>query len=140
MSSDPEKPTGCDERDYARWRNCLERDFTINGSLIYPCLLDVIETSVPHNFTFFCFPLFFSFTFCHVDSSFACPKIHLFCGHFDGKCDLFDAFKFRFNYLVVDLISFSFKRRLMFDPYAKLVYDYMGGVNDIRKAKVCMYL
>ncbi|KAK4362717.1 hypothetical protein RND71_017958 [Anisodus tanguticus] len=26
--------------------------------------------------------------------------------------------------------------RLMFDPYSKLVYDYMGGVDDIRKAKV----
>ncbi|KAL8488090.1 hypothetical protein ACS0TY_024393 [Phlomoides rotata] len=56
MSIDPEKPVGCDEKDYARWKNCLQRDFTING--------------------------------------------------------------------------------LMFDPYAKLVYDYMGGVNDIRKAKV----
>lgn len=29
--------------------------------------------------------------------------------------------------------------RLMFDPYAKIVYDYMGGIQDIRKAKVCMY-
>ncbi|XP_018480464.1 uncharacterized protein LOC108851524 isoform X1 [Raphanus sativus] len=25
---------------------------------------------------------------------------------------------------------------LMFDPYAKLVYDYLGGIEDIRKAKV----
>ncbi|CAH2044218.1 unnamed protein product [Thlaspi arvense] len=25
---------------------------------------------------------------------------------------------------------------LMFDPYAKVVYDYMGGIEDIRKAKV----
>ncbi|KAK6148015.1 hypothetical protein DH2020_018927 [Rehmannia glutinosa] len=56
LSLDPEKPAGCDEEDYVRWRNCLQRDFTING--------------------------------------------------------------------------------LMFDPYAKLVYDYTGGVNDIRKAKV----
>ncbi|KAK9278938.1 hypothetical protein L1049_028520 [Liquidambar formosana] len=50
------RPIGCDEEDYIRWRNCLQRDFTING--------------------------------------------------------------------------------LMFDPYAKLVYDYMGGMEDIRKAKV----
>ncbi|KAL8042684.1 hypothetical protein ABFX02_09G069300 [Erythranthe guttata] len=56
LSFDPERPDGCEERDYARWKNCLQRDFTING--------------------------------------------------------------------------------LMFDPYAKLVYDYIGGVNDIRKAKV----
>ncbi|KAL3631739.1 hypothetical protein CASFOL_024723 [Castilleja foliolosa] len=56
LSLDPEKPAGCDEKDYLRWRNCLQRDFTING--------------------------------------------------------------------------------LMFDPYAKLVYDYTNGVNDIRKAKV----
>ncbi|KAG8379491.1 hypothetical protein BUALT_Bualt07G0094000 [Buddleja alternifolia] len=56
LSMDPEKPAGCDEKDYVRWKNCMERDFTING--------------------------------------------------------------------------------LMFDPYAKLVYDYMGGLNDIRKAKV----
>lgn len=28
----------------------------------------------------------------------------------------------------------------MFDPYAKIVYDYMGGMEDIVKAKVCMYL
>ncbi|XP_057972053.1 uncharacterized protein LOC131160410 isoform X2 [Malania oleifera] len=46
----------CDEKDYIRWKNCLQRDFTING--------------------------------------------------------------------------------LMFDPYANLVYDYMGGMEDIRKAKV----
>ncbi|KAL3512520.1 hypothetical protein ACH5RR_025237 [Cinchona calisaya] len=51
-----EKPVGCDEKDYIRWRNCLQRDFTING--------------------------------------------------------------------------------LMLDPYAKLIYDYMGGVEDIRKTKV----
>jgi tRNA nucleotidyltransferase/poly(A) polymerase len=25
---------------------------------------------------------------------------------------------------------------LMFDPYAKVVYDYLGGMEDIRKAKV----
>ncbi|KAH6820728.1 tRNA nucleotidyltransferase/polyA polymerase family protein [Perilla frutescens var. hirtella] len=56
LSLDPEKPADCDEKDYVRWRNCLQRDFTING--------------------------------------------------------------------------------LMFDPYAKLVYDYTGGVNDILKAKV----
>ncbi|KAK4395545.1 Poly(A) polymerase I [Sesamum angolense] len=56
LTLDPEKPADCDEKDYVRWRNCLQRDFTING--------------------------------------------------------------------------------LMFDPYAKLVYDYTGGVKDIRKAKV----
>ncbi|KAK3018158.1 hypothetical protein RJ639_003828, partial [Escallonia herrerae] len=50
------KPRGCDESDFRRWRNCLRRDFTING--------------------------------------------------------------------------------LMFDPYAKIVYDYVGGMEDIRKAKV----
>ncbi|XP_062156099.1 uncharacterized protein LOC133863939 isoform X2 [Alnus glutinosa] len=50
------KPSGCNGRDYVRWRNCLQRDFTING--------------------------------------------------------------------------------LMFDPYAKIVYDYTGGMEDIRKAKV----
>ncbi|XP_022844977.1 uncharacterized protein LOC111368045 isoform X2 [Olea europaea var. sylvestris] len=53
---DPEKPVECDEKDYIRWKNCMERDFTING--------------------------------------------------------------------------------LMFDPYAKLVYDYLGGVDDLRKAKL----
>ncbi|KAM4120224.1 hypothetical protein ACJW30_03G115900 [Castanea mollissima] len=50
------KPSGCNERDYIRWRNCLQRDFTING--------------------------------------------------------------------------------LMYDPYTKIVFDYMGGMEDIRKAKV----
>ncbi|XAR67853.1 Polynucleotide adenylyltransferase [Bertholletia excelsa] len=49
-------PIGCDEKEYLRWRNCLQRDFTING--------------------------------------------------------------------------------LMFDPFAKVVYDYLGGLADIRKAKV----
>lgn len=28
----------------------------------------------------------------------------------------------------------------MFDPFAKIVYDYMGGMEDIIKAKVRMYL
>uniref|UniRef100_A0A7C9AQG6 Polynucleotide adenylyltransferase n=1 Tax=Opuntia streptacantha TaxID=393608 RepID=A0A7C9AQG6_OPUST len=50
------RPIDCDEKDNIRWRNCLQRDFTING--------------------------------------------------------------------------------LMFDPFARLVYDYMGGLEDIRKAKV----
>ncbi|CAL5395892.1 unnamed protein product [Camellia sinensis] len=50
------KPRGCNEGDFIRWRNCLDRDFTING--------------------------------------------------------------------------------LMFDPFAKVVYDYMGGIEDIKKAKV----
>lgn len=49
-------PIGFHDEDCKRWRNCLQRDFTING--------------------------------------------------------------------------------LMFDPYAKIVYDYMGGLEDIRKAKV----
>ncbi|KAL4330074.1 hypothetical protein AHAS_Ahas13G0363700 [Arachis hypogaea] len=53
---DIEAPSGCDKEDYLRWRNCLKRDFTING--------------------------------------------------------------------------------LMFDPYARIVYDYMGGMEDIEKAKV----
>ncbi|KAI4336377.1 hypothetical protein L6164_014911 [Bauhinia variegata] len=55
-SYDIERPDGCDKKDYLRWRNCLQRDFTING--------------------------------------------------------------------------------LMFDPYAKIVYDYMGGMEDIRQTKV----
>ncbi|XP_077212165.1 uncharacterized protein LOC143847272 [Tasmannia lanceolata] len=50
------RPPGCNEKDYVRWRNCLRRDFTING--------------------------------------------------------------------------------LMFDPFANLVYDYTGGMEDIKKAKV----
>lgn len=50
------KPRGCSERDFIRWRNCLLRDFTING--------------------------------------------------------------------------------LMLDPYANIVYDYMGGITDIKKTKV----
>ncbi|KAH7833397.1 hypothetical protein Vadar_005914 [Vaccinium darrowii] len=50
------KPRGCNEGDFIRWRNCLRRDFTING--------------------------------------------------------------------------------LMFDPFAKVVYDYWGGIEDMKKAKV----
>ncbi|GAB4833488.1 hypothetical protein Ancab_031732 [Ancistrocladus abbreviatus] len=46
----------CDEKDYVRWRDCLQRDFTING--------------------------------------------------------------------------------LIFDPFARVVYDYMGGLEDIKNAKV----
>ncbi|CAH9080278.1 unnamed protein product [Cuscuta europaea] len=50
------KPPKCNEADYMRWKNCLSRDFTING--------------------------------------------------------------------------------LMFDPFARIIYDYMGGLEDIRRAKV----
>ncbi|CAO2829672.1 unnamed protein product [Amaranthus hypochondriacus] len=50
------RPRGCDEHDYIRWKNCVQRDFTING--------------------------------------------------------------------------------LMFDPYAKIVYDYIGGIEDIEKSRV----
>lgn len=50
------KPSGCDECDYIRWKNCMQRDFTING--------------------------------------------------------------------------------LMFDPFARIVYDYIGGMEDIQRAKV----
>ncbi|XP_027340773.1 uncharacterized protein LOC113854114 isoform X2 [Abrus precatorius] len=56
FTHDLETPNDCDREDYLRWRNCLKRDFTING--------------------------------------------------------------------------------LMFDPYARIVYDYMGGMEDIIKAKV----
>lgn len=56
VSYDVQSPIDCDEKDYIRWRNCLQRDFTING--------------------------------------------------------------------------------LLFDPYAKIVYDYIGGLEDIKKAKV----
>ncbi|CAK8579107.1 unnamed protein product [Lathyrus sativus] len=56
FAHDIEAPKGCDKEDYLRWRNCLNRDFTING--------------------------------------------------------------------------------FMFDPFAKIVYDYMGGMEDIIKAKV----
>ncbi|KAF7124595.1 hypothetical protein RHSIM_Rhsim12G0018600 [Rhododendron simsii] len=54
------KPRGCNEDDFIRWRNCLQRDFTING--------------------------------------------------------------------------------LMFDPFAKVVYDYLGGLEDMEKAKVSRIL
>ncbi|KAG5629338.1 hypothetical protein H5410_001055 [Solanum commersonii] len=50
------RPPACSEADFIRWKNCLARDFTING--------------------------------------------------------------------------------LMFDPFAKIVYDYLGGLEDIRRAKV----
>ncbi|KAI3780118.1 hypothetical protein L2E82_10032 [Cichorium intybus] len=50
------KPKCCNESDFIRWRNCMQRDFTING--------------------------------------------------------------------------------LMFDPFARIVYDYTGGIEDIQKAKV----
>ncbi|KAK7358695.1 hypothetical protein VNO77_00633 [Canavalia gladiata] len=56
FAHDIETPNDCDKEDYLRWRNCVKRDFTING--------------------------------------------------------------------------------LMFDPYARIVYDYMGGMEDILKAKV----
>lgn len=52
------RPPACNVADFIRWKNCLGRDFTING--------------------------------------------------------------------------------LMFDPFAKIVYDYLGGLEDIRRAKVCM--
>ncbi|PWA38990.1 P-glycoprotein 13 [Artemisia annua] len=29
--------------------------------------------------------------------------------------------------------------RLMFDPYAQIFYDYIGGMEDIKKAKGCIY-
>ncbi|KAL2342812.1 hypothetical protein Fmac_004097 [Flemingia macrophylla] len=57
FTHDIEAPNDCDKEDYLRWRNCLNRDFTINGLL-------------------------------------------------------------------------------MLDPYARIVYDYLGGMEDIIKAKV----
>ncbi|KAJ0037617.1 hypothetical protein Pint_23805 [Pistacia integerrima] len=56
VEDDVRRPPGCNDSDYNRWRNCLERDFTMNG--------------------------------------------------------------------------------LMFDTCKKIVYDYLGGLEDIRKAKV----
>ncbi|KAM7269796.1 hypothetical protein ACFE04_025293 [Oxalis oulophora] len=53
---DLKRPSDCSELDYIRWRNCSERDFTVNG--------------------------------------------------------------------------------LMFDPYAQIVYDYIGGIKDIRREKM----
>ncbi|XP_030442655.1 uncharacterized protein LOC115664919 isoform X2 [Syzygium oleosum] len=56
LRNNVKRPPGCCERDYVRWKNCLKRDFTVNG--------------------------------------------------------------------------------LFFDPYAKIIYDYVGGMEDIKKAKV----
>lgn len=30
-------------------------------------------------------------------------------------------------------------RSLIFDPYASTVYDYLGGIEDLKKAKVRIY-
>ncbi|KAJ0536736.1 putative polynucleotide adenylyltransferase [Helianthus annuus] len=59
-----------DEKDQNRWRNCMQRDLTINGFLLWPWE----------------------------------PK--------------------------------SSMALLMFDPYANTIYDYVGGIKDIKKAKV----
>lgn len=40
----------------------------------------------------------------------------------------------------MSLLKSSFIGRLMFDPFERIVYDYIGGLEDIRRAKVCMYL
>ncbi|XP_047316895.1 poly(A) polymerase I-like isoform X2 [Impatiens glandulifera] len=56
LSFDSERPIEFDDKDFVRWRNCLQRDFTVNS--------------------------------------------------------------------------------LMFDPFGKVIYDYIGGLEDIRKAKV----
>lgn len=37
------KPPSCDEDDYIRWRNCLQRDFTINGLMLDPFLKIVYD-------------------------------------------------------------------------------------------------
>lgn len=34
------KPAGCSELDFIRWRNCLRRDFTINGLRPWPFELE----------------------------------------------------------------------------------------------------
>lgn len=84
MRSELRESTGSDgDEDCIRLNNCLQRDFTINGYLVYT---SVILKSILRLFV----------------------CVHCF-----------------FPYL-----------RLMFDPYAKVVYDYLGGIEDIRKAKV----
>ncbi|CAJ1937568.1 unnamed protein product [Sphenostylis stenocarpa] len=50
-----------------------------------------------------------------------------------NNCDKEDYLLWR-NSIFVNKIPHSF--RLMFDPYAKIVYDYIGGMEDIIKAKV----
>lgn len=76
---------------------------------------------------------------CYAESSFNCSKLCSFSVHFDRRCKM-HIFIFIISTIVAEFHSFILNFRLMFDPYAKLVYDYMGGVNDIWKAKVCMYL
>lgn len=58
----------------------------------------------------------------------------------DATCIMFSALNSLYSHLLNFNSFFLLNFRLMFDPYAKMVYDYTGGVNDIRKAKVCMYL
>ncbi|KAF2312811.1 hypothetical protein GH714_040517 [Hevea brasiliensis] len=36
LSYNIQSPIECDEKDYVRWRNCLQRDFTINGLMFDP--------------------------------------------------------------------------------------------------------
>ncbi|KAB5532194.1 hypothetical protein DKX38_018864 [Salix brachista] len=80
-------PIDCDEKDYLRWKNCLQRDFTINGF--------VVEDTNYH---------------------------FLVSEYLISSLQLSSFFK------CFDL--------LMFDPYKRIVYDYMGGLEDIKKAKV----
>jgi len=37
FTHDIEAPNNCDKEDYLRWRNCLSRDFTINGLCTGSC-------------------------------------------------------------------------------------------------------
>ncbi|XP_022987138.1 uncharacterized protein LOC111484780 isoform X2 [Cucurbita maxima] len=41
LDSAIEKPMNCEEEDYVRWKNCLQRDFTINGWLTRFCILRI---------------------------------------------------------------------------------------------------
>ncbi|KAG7023035.1 pcnB, partial [Cucurbita argyrosperma subsp. argyrosperma] len=36
LNSAIEKPMNCEEEDYVRWKNCMQRDFTINGLMYDP--------------------------------------------------------------------------------------------------------
>jgi hypothetical protein len=40
------------------------------------------------------------------------------------------------SYVVIDLIYF-FSKLQLFNPYSEKIYDYLGGIEDIKKSKVC---
>lgn len=103
--------SGCDVDDFVRWKNCMDRDFTINRQIIIIVWLLSLKNHRPF------------WSFCKLRSIYLRTMLYLYLITQNVQIWMI---------LIIILSVHS----LFFDPTCYTIYDYVGGVRDLRTLKV----